>query len=146
MSTESPGTKLSNEISPPIAGRITVVATSTGAATLDLRTAGPQSVNMSSGDIPPATGGVDPPGLVGRYVDFFADAADVGIIFGATTAAVSSSNAPALATNGTNAAGCCQRIAAGTYRTWLVDKENPIIGYVAAASGQLRIVPSSRVK
>jgi hypothetical protein len=128
-------TLASDNITPPVAGQVTALAVTTTASTLDLRTCGNQTPNMASG--------AAKVGLVGRYVTFYADGGDVGIIFGATSASVATTNAPALATQGTNATGACVRIANGAEKAWLVPSGTPWIGVVGSASCTLRIVASS---
>jgi hypothetical protein len=91
---------------------------------------------------------------MGVCIDVFADAADIGVVFGSTAALVSGSGVvPSLTAAGTISGGVytaaaqvCMRIASGTYRRYFtqvgVDK---YIGWVGAGTGYIRIVQSSPV-
>ena len=164
MGTESTYTKRANEILPPVASQGSVQPGSTTPATLDLSTVGQTVVNMAFADNYPASlaysGSTAQANVVGAtlssgkgcidgYVDFTADGADFGIVFGPTLGAVGGSGAtaaqPSLGATGTNAAGICQRVFAGTTRTFYIHPQHRYLGYVGSTgAGYLRIFPSSR--
>lgn len=127
-------------LAPPPAGLGYVAATSTTQGSIDLSTVGQITQREDSSLNPTAS----PAGLVGKMVEVFADTADVGIIFGPTSASVTGSNKPVLATNGTNEAGICYRIPAGAVRKWLITKQTQFCGYVATGAGQIRIFEASQ--
>lgn len=154
--------RLAGEIRLPTAGQCSVKATSAVAASVDLGAAGsPPAENAAFGaNIPKggsqsvanstSGGGTvqaitvnNPEGFIGKWIDIYADAQDIGIIAGPTQASVTSGNAPVLANND-GSAGTCFRIAAGTYRSYYVDPDRRWLGYVGAGNGQMRIAPSSR--
>jgi hypothetical protein len=133
-----------NLVLPPVAGLITcAVANSGSAGSLQLTTVGQTSVKLSSELQLPSSAGVA--GGVGQFVEFMADGADVGLVFGATSAAVTSANAPNLSQTGTNTAGCCLRIPAGTYRTFYVTSATQWVGWIgaSASNSNLRISVTS---
>jgi hypothetical protein len=151
-------------VSPPRAygaagpnGQPIVVATSTSATYLELDTTTfGQSYSMGTSMLVSGLGAPSgaPQGLMGCFISIYADAQDLGVIFGQTLASVTGSNVPALAQNGasltagvyTGAAGVCYRIAAGTSLRVLtqvgIDK---YLAWVAAGTGQIRIYQSSAV-
>jgi hypothetical protein len=139
-------TKKASEIRCPIAGQIGVISTSsTSAGTQDMRLIGPQSASMGNDTILPPSTPNNPPGALERFVEFYADGVDYGIVFGATSAAVSSSNAPSLTATGPGA-GACIRIPAGQARTYVVESDTFWLGYVPSSSSQgyLRMSVTSR--
>lgn len=148
MAAESIYTRKANEVTAPVAGQITVIAGALAAGSLDLATTGPTAINMQNADKQPVgdgSGTVTIAGGVDRYVEFYADGVDIGLVFGATAAAVTGANAPVLAQTGTNAAGACMRIPAGIGRSLFIHPATRYVGYVAsAATGFLRISVASR--
>jgi hypothetical protein len=100
---------------------------------------------MANVQVLPQGGQPSVAGCLNRFTEFFADGADVGVVFGAgaTNAAVVGANAPALGQQGTDTAGCCIRIPAGTYRTYIITTATRWLGYVGSANGNLRIAVSS---
>ena len=155
MGGQSEATRKSDEITAPVAGQISVIAVSGSAGSQDLAAIGPQTGQMQNEDALPNAGsyqvagsatvsGSPLQGCIGHFVEFFAETADVGILFGPTNASVTSASAPALATTGTNTAGCCMRIPAGTYRTFYIHAPTRFVGFVGSTSGNLRISVTSR--
>jgi hypothetical protein len=139
--------KQSNYITAPIAGLVTNLATSTAAASQDLAAVGQVTSNMRlEGSLPQSSSGTvtgSLNGAIGCFVEFYADGADLGLVFGSSLAAVTGSNVPALATTGVNTAGVCLRIPAGTYRTFYITALTRYLGYVASATGNMRIAVTS---
>lgn len=128
-----------NNAVPPRAGLVSVLATSTTAASQDLRLCGNQSLNATNN----AT--EQPAGLPGHWVRFEAVTADCGIVLGPTSASVTGGNVPSLAASGVNATGACVRIPAGQYREFrLAQGVDVFLGYVASGAGQLIVTQVSR--
>lgn len=136
-------------------GQVIVIATTTSAAYLDLFTT-TFGMQYASGDAQLAQGNGapsgSPQGLVGVFVDIFADAQDLGVVFGNTAALVSGSGvAPSLTAAGTVAGGvytaaaqACYRIPSGTSQRFLTQiGQDNFLGWVAAGSGYIRIYQSS---
>lgn len=141
------------EIRLPRAGTVLNFTVTTAAAVVNLATAGgpaAEGMGLSNAQPPtgaPASGAVfNPAGWVERWIDIYADGADLGIVVGDTSASVSATNAPVLATTGTTVAtaGQCWRIPNGTYRTYFVTSDSAFLGVVASAAGTMRIAASSR--
>lgn len=87
----------------------------------------------------------NPGGAVGRWIDIFADGADLGYISGPTSASVSGGNAPVLATTGNaGTAGNCARLLNGTFRTYFVLPDDKFLGVVSPGTCVVRISLSSR--
>jgi hypothetical protein len=161
---------LAFDIQAPRVGQIAVQAVTTSASGIDLAAPGASAAATGVGPVialnaqqigaynmaslpssdpsstaPTVQALVNPPGFIGHYVEFFADGADMGVIFGPTQASVSSANVPALATTGAaGTPGTCVRIPAGTFRVFLIKGDDRWLGVVGAASGQLRISIASR--
>ena len=152
--SESLSTKQNQYVTPPRAtespaaiGQVCVLQTSTSASYLELDSLFQQKVGSGTPSQQRA-------GVVGNEVTIFADAQDLGIIFGPTAASVTgsgSANVPALATYGsvssgayTAAAKSCWRIPAGTSLRFLLQQGvDNFLGFVAAGSGLLRLYQSS---
>jgi L-cysteine desulfidase len=129
-------TLASDMIQAPRAAQCANLAVTTTAIAVDLRLVGNQTPNMAA-----ATGKV---GTQQRFVTIYADGADLGVIFGPTSASVSGANVPALATVGTNVAGVCARIPVGQERSYYVMAGTDVwVGVVGSAAGSVRITPSS---
>lgn len=148
----------------PRAGKIIVAAVTAAASSIDLATGGEQSMSennsMNYGPQSQAAsvaigqyGGntvqtitpLSPTGLIGRWIDITADGTDIGIVSGATSAAVTGGNAPVFATNGAaGTAGVCRRIFAGTTEAFYVLPDDRFLGVVGVGNGQIRITPSGR--
>lgn len=124
-------------------GECVVLATGTVASYLELDTLFAAAS--------PLVGNLNFPGAVNQFVEFFADTADLGIVFGPTAASVSSSNAPVLTQDGTvttgaytGHAGTCYRIVAGTSKKWLLQLGVDLfVGFVGSTTGQLRLYVAS---
>ena len=142
-------------IRPPRAGQISVFATSTVAATVDLRTLGQQQLaSLPAGNSPLGNFVASNfrKGLVGHYVRIWAINADAYVAFGNTSASVSGL---AAATTGTNAANNCVPIFAGTYQDFLIADDgadqsmaaagpDTWLGYVTASgAGTIAIAQAS---
>ncbi len=126
----------SDFITPPRAALMFAVATG-AASSLDLRTVGQQTGDMSKANSPQS-------GLVGKYITMHAETTDVYYIFGLTSASVTSANAPVVATAGTNAAGVCMRLPAGQSVSYKLEEGVDLfIGFMASSAGILRIHQSS---
>lgn len=131
--------------SPLQVGEVVAFAVSAVAAYLEMDNLLQQPV----GTITPAQ---QKKGVLDNFVTIFADAADLGIVFGPSAASVSAGNAPVLATVGTvsgagaytAAAGTCFRIPAGqSARFHLQRGVDAFMGYVASAAGTCRLYQSS---
>ncbi len=123
-------------ILPPRAGQNTAITVSAVAASQDLRLCGVQ--------VPAAASYASKVGFQGRYVTLHADGADVGFVFGPTSASVTGANAPVLATVGVNVAGVCERLSNGERLQYYVAAGTDVfIGFVATGAGVLRILASS---
>jgi hypothetical protein len=139
-------------------GQIVVIAVTTAAVYLDLRslTFGLEyspyaSINNAGNGAPPA----GPVGAVGSYVCIYADQCDLGVILGPTAASVSGPNAPilnnvgSLGSNGIylGAAGTCYRIPSTAFneepRWRLQVGQDNFVGIVGSANGFARIYVSS---
>lgn len=155
MSGDSWQAQRADYIRAPRAGQISVLTTSTVAATIDLRTIGNQQLaSLPDGNNPAGNFVVNQPrkGLVGHYVRFEAINADCYVAFGNTSASVGSI---AAATTGSNGANCAMCIPAGSYMDFLIEDDpadqsmaaqgpSTWLGYVTASgSGTLRIAQSS---
>lgn len=121
---------------PPIVGEVFVKAISGSADSVDITTIGPQPGAASKG-------GIEQDGGADKFIYIYADGADVGYYFGPSQAAVTGGNAPALATNGLNAAGCCARILSGQRHRVRPTAKNNWMGFVGSGAGQIRITVSS---
>lgn len=148
---EGTPTRMLNEVTAPQAGQVAVFAGSTTATSQDLSLVGPTTQDMANADNFPAPGGLNLSvgGCIGRYVDFYADGEDFGLVFGAANANVTGNNAPNLSVTGVNTTGTngatCMRIPSGQYRRLLVHADTRWVGYVAnTAAGYLRIYPTSK--
>jgi hypothetical protein len=130
-------TRQADTYTPPRSLLIANLAVSTSAGSQDLSAIDNQTVNLSKANATQI-------GIVGCYVDFFADGTDVGVVFGSTSASVTTTNAPVFATTGVNTAGVCWRIPAGAKATWYLQAGVDLfVGFVGAGSGFLRIARSS---
>jgi hypothetical protein len=90
-----------------------------------------------------------PNGLLGDYVDIYADAADVGIVAGATQASVTGANVPSLTATGTGVigtpvAGLCRVIPKGTSQRFFVTSDTPWLGFIGSGAGFIRIFQVSK--
>lgn len=125
-------------------GQAAVLAVSAVAIAVDLTKGISQAAYNKTVD------GTDPTQVVRNYMTLQPDV-DCGIIFGATIAAVSGTNAPVLATNGTltgntytGAAGTCYVLKANTtYRFLLQQGLDNAMGIVATGAGKIRFYQSS---
>ena len=149
MSGDSGELRNAAKIIAPHAGWITVLA-AFPAGSQDLTLCGYQSPPPDPGNLVDIladqefSSAVNFQGLLGRYVRFRAVTQTVGVIFGATQAAVTAGNAPVLTNTGVNTAGCCYQLAAGEWMDYWISTSNRWLGFVAAADGgKLIIVPSS---
>lgn len=150
------------EIRLPLAGGVLNTSVSAVAIVVNLASAGGPATQSAgnSANLPPTSASVgiavpgtvqaptilQPSGFVGRWIDIYADGADLGIVAGPTNASVSGANAPALATTGTAVgAGQCMRIPNGFWRTYFVTADTAFLGIVASAAGTARICASSRI-
>lgn len=134
----------SDFITPPRAGETTCISVSAAAGSQDLSQCGPvPSSNFGLNNAPTVAVGASGPGCVGHFATFFADGADVYVIFGSTAAAVTAGNAPVAATNGVNAVGAAWKIPSGTEKSWKIRVQDRFVGFVASGAGQLRIARSS---
>lgn len=151
--------KLADEPIGPVQGQISVLVANVTAQIVDLCTLGPGAADMRNADAFPVSSGFVPPGttgqqtagtqtgLLGRFVEFAADAIDIGVIFAANAAMLAGANAANLAAVGVNGAGCCLRIPGGVaaYRTFLIHPSTRFLSYIAAnTTSNLRIVATSR--
>ena len=142
-------------ITPPrafgqLTGEVCVLATSTTAGVIDMRTVGVALANLSnSNGVAAAEGRI---GLTGNFCLIFAETADLGLIVGPTLASVTTTNAPNLATAGsvngsgvyTNVAGTCARVPAGTFVEFCPQSTQDLfLGFVASAAGKIRIYQNS---
>lgn len=143
MQTEA--TRQSDFIRPPRAGQVANVTVSTSPASQDLSLIGYLVMDMSNMDKEPAAAQTLPNayGLIGHYITIYADGADLGVLFGATQAAVTTTNAPVFATTGVNVAGACMRIPAGQERCFKITESDRWLGVVGSAGGTARICQSS---
>lgn len=142
---QSEGTVQSDFIRAPVAGKIACKAVSAvaDASGLDLATVGDVgSSNFGTNNRPTLTDGTGP-GCVGHYASFYADGADVYVIFGATQAAVTGANVPVIATNGVNATGVAWKIAKDTFQPFKINPDTRWVGFIGSGAGQLRIAKSS---
>jgi hypothetical protein len=134
-------------ITGPVAGQISCLTTSTSATSIDLSSIGPTVGSMANAAALPQVGYPGLTGCVGRFVEFFSDGADTGLLFGTSNASVTGNNAPNLSVTGSNTVGsngsCCVRIPAGTYRTYVISSATRWLGYVASATGNLRVSVTS---
>jgi hypothetical protein len=122
---------------PPRGGLIACLAVTTSASSQDLRLIDNQTVKQSSSATLQA-------GITGCFVDFYADGTDVYLIFGSTSAQVTSGNAPVATTTGVNTAGVAFHLPSGQSHSWYLEKgTDNFIGFVGAGSGYLRIARSS---
>ena len=128
---------LADFIVPPRAGQISVLAVTSSAASQDLRLLGNQTGNMGAAN-------TQTTGAPGHYVTFLADTEDVYVNFGVSQAAVTTANAPVIATTGVNAASACFRIVKDTQlQVFLEAGVDNFIGYIGAGNGNLRVFISS---
>jgi hypothetical protein len=132
---ESQQTRLLNFVQGPSAGLVTVLATSTTAATQDLRLLDNQTYNSNSAT-QLATG------AQGAYLSIQATGADCYVLVGTTSAAVGSLSPTA---TGVNAANACVAVPQGTtLRVLLRPNVDLFLGYVTATgTGNLRLWKSS---
>jgi hypothetical protein len=143
--------------SPGPAGQVVAVATSTTAGFFNLQalTFG-ETYSMTASDLQFAAGAPagGPVGVVGSFITIRAETSDVGVIFGATQASVTTTNVPALATVGTvsgagaytQAAGVCYRIPAGTEKRFkLAVGTDNFMGFVGSGVGVMRLYMSSPI-
>lgn len=132
-------------ILPPVAGNLASKAV-TGTADvsgLDLATVADQGGhNYGLLNRPTLTDGTGP-GCVGHYASFYADGADVYVIFGATQGSVTGGNIPVIATNGVNGAGVCWKIAKDTVQPFKITAATRWVNFIGSGAGQLRIAKSS---
>jgi hypothetical protein len=138
-------------ITPPrahgaISGEILALATSAVAASLNLGILFQQAPNLA------AASGSQLQGVVDQELTIFAETSDLGVIFAPSQAAVTTGNAPVLATVGTvngagvysAVAGTCYRIPAGQERRVLTQRNVDLwLGFVASAAGVMRLFQSS---
>ena len=85
-----------------------------------------------------------PTGCVERYTRFEAITANMGVLFGPTSIAVTGANAPNLTATGVNAAGVCVQVPAGTYVDYLITPSTRFVGFVASAAGYINVSPTSK--
>ena len=121
-----------DEVLAPIWSQIYVAATSSTAATKDLRLVGPQTSTGKVGEGP----------ITQRYVRIYAITVDVGIVFAASSA---NADDVAYGTAGTNQITGCVPVFASTYQDFIVPVDNPWLGFVtASAAGSIVVYISSR--
>ena len=87
---------------------------------------------------------LNPTGCVERYTRFEAITANMGVLFGPTSVAVTGANAPNLTATGINAAGVCVQVPAGTYVDYLITPSTRFVGFIASASGYINVSPTSK--
>jgi hypothetical protein len=150
--------KLSDEITAPTVGTISVLVANTTAQIIDLGSLGNQSLDMRNADALPVAGDYASPGsatianqgqsqggVIGRFVEFYCDSIDVGLIFGANAAVLGGANAASLSAVGTNGAGCCARVPGASFRTYFVHPAARFMSYIAAnTTSNIRIMATSR--
>ncbi|AKU93369.1 hypothetical protein AKJ09_11515 [Labilithrix luteola] len=128
-----------------VPGQVAVIAVSAAATYIDLT----RGISQAKKD--PQVSGQDPKSLTRNYLTIEADTADLGVVFGATSALVSGGNAPSLTASGTvasgvytGAAGTCYVIKAGTKERFLLQASvDNFLGLVGSAAGNARIYQSS---
>jgi hypothetical protein len=158
---------LALEFRAPLVGQIAALAVTNAAATADLSgepgaagaSASIPAINSQqatnvlpvkpsaavSGSSTSTPAELPKPGFVGHFCTFFADGADVGVVFGPTLASVNGGNAPNLATQGNaGTAGACFRIPSGQALRFAVLGDHRFLGFVGSGNGTLRIAISSR--
>jgi hypothetical protein len=121
----------------PVATAGAVLAVTSSAGSQNLALIGNQTQNI-------ATQATASTGVQGHFISLQADGEDMYVTFGATQAAVTSANAPVIATTGVNTAGICYLIPKGTTVRFFARAGLDLwIGYIAASTGNLRIWQSS---
>lgn len=125
----------SDYISTPKAGQQGYYATSSTAATQDLRLIGPQAATTDS-NVKRGT-----PGCQGKFIRVSCVTSDIVVAFGTTSASVGSITS---STTGTNQANTGAPIPAGTFQDFRIDSEDLFIGFVtASAAGNIHIYINS---
>ena len=137
MSALPEASRQADNILAPTAGEISNITVSAVAGSVDLTTIGPQTEpdgNTKRRD----------PGMSGHYMSIYADGVDVYVLFGKDSASVTGSNAPVIATTGSNAAGCCIKIPNGQERQLRPSVGiHRFMGYIASGNGTMRVWRSS---